>query len=344
MSLFVQQFSFCTSSWHDHFDDDFALLEDDYLQKESDLNQNFFGKKSTIFFEFKNSKHLKLNGCDRWNKIERLVDICLQKNPLNADATYIACPWDILYLYFLNTKLTIVQRRDAEQILVQLDNLFIDKQGFIVCWQYRTIPFIAPWLRKIGIKTVFTPGASNNKADEIKDLDIIPFPYPANIEPFVQENKDILYSFIGISSSHLIRSKLFAMKHPENCVMINRTIDKVSPEEYKTVYADILSRSRYSLCPRGWQPNSYRFYESLGFGAIPILISDEAVLPTLPKDLAWEQCIIRVNEDDIYKIPDIVKSINPTQEQTMRENCLKAYAAFSGDNLVRVIREYFEFK
>jgi hypothetical protein len=59
-------------------------------------------------------------------------------------------------------------------------------------------------------------------------------------------------------------------------------------------YVNILKRSIFSLCPSGSGPNSIRLWESIGFGSIPVIISD-TYLP--PGNLAlWEQAVIYCDE------------------------------------------------
>ena len=127
------------------------------------------------------------------------------------------------------------------------------------------------------------------------------------------------------------------MKHPSQTVIKERKnwINHEGKEEFKQV----LARSRFSLCPRGYAPNSIRFWESLQAGAIPLLISDTA---RLPEGFDWNRCCIRVAEKDIETIPDIIKTISPDQELKMREACFDAYKMFSGENFISPITRFYE--
>jgi hypothetical protein len=44
-------------------------------------------------------------------------------------------------------------------------------------------------------------------------------------------------------------------------------------------YAEALGSSCFALCPAGAGPNSIRLWEALGFGAIPVILSDSLRLP-----------------------------------------------------------------
>ena len=201
-------------------------------------------------------------------------------------------------------------------------------------------------MKQIGIDTLFTPHAKKNPKYE--GITILPLPhYPINgVSP--AQHKDILYSFIGFAGLPVkipLREQLLQMHVPENCIIIERarwhffTENEKQKQKEKEEYQDILGRSRYSLCPKGFGPSTLRFWESLQAGAIPILIADDLWLPEGPD---WDACIIRIAENEIDQINDIIQSISQEEEEAMRANCLKAYEYFAGDNFVRPIRDYYE--
>jgi len=65
-------------------------------------------------------------------------------------------------------------------------------------------------------------------------------------------------------------------------------------------YARELATTRFVLCPRGVASNSIRFFESLLFGRIPVLVSDDAKLP-LEGLIRFEDFVVRVPEKDITR-------------------------------------------
>mgnify|MGYP001616820289 CR=1 FL=1 len=60
------------------------------------------------------------------------------------------------------------------------------------------------------------------------------------------------------------------------------------------LYQRTLGSFKFSLCPRGGGLSSYRFYESIQCGSIPVLFSDGAVLPY--SDIGWEDFSVRLPE------------------------------------------------
>lgn len=251
----------------------------------------------------------------------------LKEKPLQKPIAYLAAAW----VHFI---------RHGNFQEIDQSKKVIFEEGFTIA-QHIHYRHIIPIIKAVSnIKVIFTPHAQVKEV--IDGIAIEPFPLvAANGAPPAQK-KDIYVSFIG-SISHPLRKKIFKIKLPANCILKKRDMwhyyaDKETQEVEMKEYKDVLSRSRFSLCPRGTGVSSLRFWESLQAGAIPILMSDKVALP---KGVDWDACIIRVAERDIMKIPQILSTISPSQEKIMRENCLQAYKLCSGENLVRCIRLYY---
>lgn len=105
-----------------------------------------------------------------------------------------------------------------------------------------------------------------------KPDDAIPIPLlcdPHKIEGEVQ--KDIPISFIANLDTHPIRQEIAkAMYGKEYCYIARHYGDK---------YVEMIRRSYFTICPRGYGKTSFRMYEAIQLGTIPVYISDEAWLP-----------------------------------------------------------------
>lgn len=64
--------------------------------------------------------------------------------------------------------------------------------------------------------------------------------------------------------------------------------------EEATAYVATLQTSCFALCPSGSGPNSIRLWEALGYGAIPVILSDQLQLPG-PAEL-WQAAALVVPE------------------------------------------------
>lgn len=83
--------------------------------------------------------------------------------------------------------------------------------------------------------------------------------------------KDIFCSYIG-GNNHPIRKNLMQYQNKTHWYIS----DRVHSLQH---YCDIMSRSKYVLCPRGYGKTSFRIMEALQYGAIPVYISDEFIEP-----------------------------------------------------------------
>ena len=50
----------------------------------------------------------------------------------------------------------------------------------------------------------------------------------------------------------------------------------------KMAYVALIQNSRFSLCPAGWAPVSFRIYESMALGRCPVILADQYVAPLGP--------------------------------------------------------------
>ena len=260
----------------------------------------------------------------------------IESLPSNSlpNLNYVAIPWAVL----IN-----MEKKGLTTVKQALSNIKI-KNGWTVC-QHDYLTEYLPIMKKIGIKVVFSPNAELPL--EFYDVKIIPFPGISVNSSSPAKQKDIVCSFVGSEWTHSCRTVMFKLfENLPEFTLIKRTgtwhffnKDRQQVEQNKREYIDILSRSRFSLCPRGIGANSFRFWESLEAGAIPILISDQLVLPY---HIDWEKTIIRIKESEINNIPDVINSISIEQEQIMRKNCLNAFKKLSGDYYIKPIIDSYE--
>lgn len=152
------------------------------------------------------------------------------------------------------------KERGINAIQRYIDSLPRDKKYFTIC-QYDDGPIV-----------------------DFKDLDIIVFgmsggridyPIPLLCQPHGYRfdcKRDIFASFIG-GDTHPIRRELVKQfAGHKDCLV---SLKKVQLKEY----CHIMARSVFALCPRGYGKSSFRIVEAIQYGAIPVYISDEFVLP-----------------------------------------------------------------
>jgi hypothetical protein len=126
--------------------------------------------------------------------------------------------------------------------------------------------------------------------------------------------KRYLFTFQGGSTS-LLRKRLFNLRFDRPDVLIENTSnyyhwDDSQPDrrDRQRAYAEVLAASEFVLCPRGAGLGTIRFFESMAAGVAPVLISDDYVLPPGPE---WDSFLIRVSENDISKLPQLLARLQP---------------------------------
>lgn len=130
----------------------------------------------------------------------------------------------------------------------------------------------------------------------------IDYPIPLICHPHVRRNneRDIFASFIG-SKTHQIRNEILRIySDHSNWVItdLNYDID---------TFCDVLSRSVFALCPRGFGLTSFRICEALEQGSIPVYISDQFIIPG---NVDFENYGVLIHSSRIEEIDQILASIS----------------------------------
>lgn len=84
--------------------------------------------------------------------------------------------------------------------------------------------------------------------------------------------KDIFASFVG-RVTHPIRAEMIKQLQGNENYYIS-----TKPHNMRE-YCEVLARSKYALCPRGYGQTSFRIQEAIQYGAVPVYISDQHIFP-----------------------------------------------------------------
>jgi len=87
-------------------------------------------------------------------------------------------------------------------------------------------------------------------------------------------------------------------------------------------YCELLSRSVFSLCPRGYGETSFRICESLQYGSIPIYISDKHIIPY---GIDFNEYGILIHSDQIADIERILRGLTQGQIKDKQERGKQIY-------------------
>lgn len=123
---------------------------------------------------------------------------------------------------------------------------------------------------------------------------------------------DLLFCFRG-TRTHPVRHAVLKLSHERGVVeesSVNFFADQAdhghSREAAIARYAELVTRSKFVLCPRGHGPSSLRLYETLRANRVPVVISDDW-LP--PPRIDWGGCVVRVAERNTRHVPRILEEI-----------------------------------
>lgn len=132
-------------------------------------------------------------------------------------------------------------------------------------------------------------------------------PHKFTFQP--EPKRDIFASFVG------------SLTHPIRATMIEQLKGKegyyVTTQNHSLRdYCQIMARSKYALCPRGYGQSSFRIQEAIDMGAIPVYISDEFVLPynmptfifgaQLSGDANINEALMHFDETEISKLTKMI--------------------------------------
>lgn len=140
--------------------------------------------------------------------------------------------------------------------------------------------------------------------------------------PCLNLERNIFCSFMGRFDTHKCR---FDMK---NSLKNNNKFvfyDSVGFEQYKK----ILNQSVFTLAPRGYGYTSFRIYEAILAGSIPIYIWENKKVLPFEDILNWEEFSIVINANEIQNLPNILEQCNIHNMQTKLKE-VKQYFSFQG--------------
>ena len=106
-----------------------------------------------------------------------------------------------------------------------------------------------------------------------------------------------------------------------------------------------MSRSTFSLCPRGYGATSFRICEALQHGSIPVYISDKPWIP-FNTIIDFNDYGVIINEKDIDNIDNILKSISKQEidnKINIGKYIYKEYYSYNGcsEKILKIINENY---
>ena len=158
-------------------------------------------------------------------------------------------------------------------------------------------------------------------------------------------NKDIFCSFVGtISHNASARVKLYKTYYDDNSFYFNEPrmwTDKVQNDHLKE-FIYTTQRSIFSLCPRGYGKQSFRFYEVMQLGSIPVFIYNPEWFP-FKKYIDWSEFAVCIHEDEIPNLKSKLESYSEKDIENMLKRGKEVYNEyFTMEGMSKTILRYLQ--
>jgi hypothetical protein len=161
--------------------------------------------------------------------------------------------------------------------------------------------------------------------------------------PIPDEKDALLFSFMGRAGNRT-RERILGKSHPRALIADTSAADFFgSPteeiERQKHRYAEVIARSKFVLCPRGAGPSSFRIFETMAAGRVPVIVSDPWVPPAGPD---WENCAVFIPEKNVDRIDAILAAHEERFPRMAAAARLEWEQWFAPDALFHRMTEYLK--
>lgn len=131
------------------------------------------------------------------------------------------------------------------------------------------------------------------------------------------EDRTILCSFIGSDTNHVRRRMKEKLDGHANVVIRMKTWDyKVNTSDAE-LFVTTTQRSKFGLAPRGYGPSSFRFFEIIKLGVIPVYIHDGDDARPFMDILDYDLFSISVHYEDLGTLYDRLNRISKDEYMKM---------------------------
>ncbi|KAI8536441.1 hypothetical protein RHMOL_Rhmol10G0257400 [Rhododendron molle] len=113
----------------------------------------------------------------------------------------------------------------------------------------------------------------------------------------------------------------------ENDTELDITNDRIDKAAGPLIYENKFYRTKFCICPGGSQVNSARITDSIHYGCIPVILSNYYDLP-FNDILDWRKFSVILEENDVYRLKQILKDISDSEFVALHENLVKVQKHF----------------
>lgn len=235
--------------------------------------------------------------------LQRLMPTIFLKEIPGPDAIYVPIYWD-------NWHVNHGFGRQKKELQEYINRYRCDGRKYWTVCEYRD-GTLMDWPNL----TVFCAGGNGPSTDI--PIPLICDPHPSN----PQDEPKYRATFCGSITTHPVRETLL-MGYGERPGY--HICGSVGTDQFEY----LMDNSKWALCPRGTGPTSYRLYEAIQMGCVPVYIGDDFWLP-FAEDVRWSDfCILCPIEVVNMGGLDDVLNANENRWLAMRANCKWVYDHF----------------
>lgn len=122
-----------------------------------------------------------------------------------------------------------------------------------------------------------------------------------------RDDPEFLFSFLGRISTHPVREQVRLLDSAATpCLDVKDGSLRFPSFDYSRSYIQLLRRSKFVLCPRGFGASSIRIFEAMSVGRVPVIISDQWQPPL---GISWRDFCIFVPEREVSSIPAVLNNV-----------------------------------
>ncbi|MDO8541016.1 MAG: exostosin family protein [Opitutaceae bacterium] len=227
----------------------------------------------------------------------------------HTEVVYLPVFWTDLYLHAQTHRLTPRQFAAFEsQIRELLDRRVADNRCYFTVLEYDHM--IWDWHLFPRNVAVFSAGGWGD----------VPVPLLKGSPAFTCREKNIKLSFVGrvdgASDATGVRRRMY------NALRDHALFTS------GTRWREVMSRSTFSLCPRGLGRASFRFYEALSVGSIPVYIWDDCEWLPYRDRIDWTEIAISLPIGRIKELPAMLAALAPARVAAMQRRIAELYDEF----------------
>jgi hypothetical protein len=189
---------------------------------------------------------------------------------------------------------------------------------------------------------------STSDLDPVHDIGIIPVNTLQKKPKFNNNQRPFLYSFFGelkhphLPENHIRNLISLNLKSSEDTFIddkINPTLKDELKKNYRTRndYELISRNSTFTLCPAGYGRWTYRFFQSVLWGSIPVLLSDDYIKP-FSEYIPYDDFAITLKENKIKKLDITIRSIDQEKISQLQANIKKYQSLFTPKNYAKLLK------